>query len=344
VITDADGRPQRVAGLFGALSFDDGETWPVHRLITDGGPDRTMETASNVLITMGRTSAEDAGYLAACQTPNGLIHLVSSRYHYVFNQKWLSTRPPPPFTPAEQRQAQKDRLTRAADDNERADAWFRIGETYLKEQDYAAARGELAKVMGVQDLPGHEREMAQRRGESQLKIGGAFLAEKNHGAALAELAKVIAINGAKPDHKAQAQMDMGSIHMSQKDYPAARADIARILDVKGVSLYNRAHACFLTGNAFHAEGNYPAARAEFAKVLEISVYPFQRGTAQLSIANSFRAEGNHAAARAEYIRVLDMEGAKEGDKKEARAAIDAIDEQLGIPASSGSVPAKTQKP
>jgi len=44
--------------------------------------------------TMGFDSAEPMGYLAACQTDDGLIHLISSRLHYTFNLKWAMTRPP----------------------------------------------------------------------------------------------------------------------------------------------------------------------------------------------------------------------------------------------------------
>jgi len=37
-IKDAAGKQGSVSGLFGALSFDEGQTWPVRRLITDDGP------------------------------------------------------------------------------------------------------------------------------------------------------------------------------------------------------------------------------------------------------------------------------------------------------------------
>ena len=38
---------------------------------------------------MDETNAERKGYLASTQTPNGLIHLISSRQYYVFNLAWL---------------------------------------------------------------------------------------------------------------------------------------------------------------------------------------------------------------------------------------------------------------
>ena len=43
-IVDASGNERLVTGLFGALSYDDGETWEYTRLITDDGEDRDIET------------------------------------------------------------------------------------------------------------------------------------------------------------------------------------------------------------------------------------------------------------------------------------------------------------
>lgn len=75
-------------GMFGALSFDDGATWPVRKLITpgkgefDGGAWTGPFTASP-------TNAEHGGYLAGTQSPDGVIHIISSRLHYRFNVAWL---------------------------------------------------------------------------------------------------------------------------------------------------------------------------------------------------------------------------------------------------------------
>jgi len=81
--------------LFGALSFDEGETWPVRRLITDDGPAREIDGGGNTgRFTLSRTTAEPRGYLSICQTADGLIHLISSKNHYAFNLAWLKTPPP----------------------------------------------------------------------------------------------------------------------------------------------------------------------------------------------------------------------------------------------------------
>lgn len=80
-------------GVFAALSLDEGKTWPVRRLITPGGEDRRVNAIDRVEFTMGRNFAEPCGYLAACQTRDGRVQLITSRNHYVFNLAWLKTLP-----------------------------------------------------------------------------------------------------------------------------------------------------------------------------------------------------------------------------------------------------------
>jgi hypothetical protein len=95
MIPDAAGNQRRVFGMFAALSFDEGKTWPCKRLVTAGGPARKIDGGGNTgLFTMDDIHAEPRGYLAATQTPNGLIHLISSKQYYVFNLAWIKE-----FTP-----------------------------------------------------------------------------------------------------------------------------------------------------------------------------------------------------------------------------------------------------
>jgi formylglycine-generating enzyme required for sulfatase activity len=97
MITDATGLERPVSGLFAALSFDEGETWPTRRLISDDTPSRQFATTDRMIFTMSRSSAESFGYLAITQTPDGIIHLISSKNHYMFNLAWLRAPPPPEF-------------------------------------------------------------------------------------------------------------------------------------------------------------------------------------------------------------------------------------------------------
>jgi hypothetical protein len=85
---DENGGEVHGYGLFAALSFDEGQTWPTRRLLTPGSGD---------FYTQGHTRqfhadaahAEPRGYLAATQSPDGTLHLISSGLHYRFNLTWL---------------------------------------------------------------------------------------------------------------------------------------------------------------------------------------------------------------------------------------------------------------
>ena len=76
-------------GLFVALSYDEGATWPVKKLLTDGKTRVLDGGAWTGTFTLDATHAEPKGYLACTQTPDGMIHLLSSRVHYRFNLPWI---------------------------------------------------------------------------------------------------------------------------------------------------------------------------------------------------------------------------------------------------------------
>jgi hypothetical protein len=78
-------------GMYAAVSFDDGKSWPVRKLLTPGAGEFDGGAWTGEF-TATPTRAEHAGYLAATQTPDGVIHLISSRLHYRFNLPWLLER------------------------------------------------------------------------------------------------------------------------------------------------------------------------------------------------------------------------------------------------------------
>ena len=80
-------------GMFVALSYDDGMTWPVRRLMTDGVERMLDGGAWTKQFIMDSTHAEPRGYLAGTQTPDGMIHILSSRLHYQFNLAWITEVP-----------------------------------------------------------------------------------------------------------------------------------------------------------------------------------------------------------------------------------------------------------
>lgn len=93
----ADGKEFTGYGLFAAVSFDEGKTWPVRRLITLGGAERTLPSVDHREFVLSDTMAESAGYLGVCQSRDEMIQLISSKNHYVFNLAWLKELPPAPI-------------------------------------------------------------------------------------------------------------------------------------------------------------------------------------------------------------------------------------------------------
>ncbi len=67
-------------GLYAAVSYDEGKTWPDRRLIAPEG----------------KTTADIGGYLAATQTRDGCIQLITSKDHYAFNLAWIKALPTAP--------------------------------------------------------------------------------------------------------------------------------------------------------------------------------------------------------------------------------------------------------
>ncbi len=93
-VTDRSGVRRPVRGLYCALSLDDGKTWEFARPVSDDGPEHMIETMDGAFRPMSRSQSEPAGYICGFQGADGLVHLASSRNHYVFNRAWLRQRPP----------------------------------------------------------------------------------------------------------------------------------------------------------------------------------------------------------------------------------------------------------
>ncbi len=85
---DGLGRTNQCDGLYAALSYDEGETWPVMQLVNDG-PGRKIFTRRNEIFETTATKSEGGGYLASCQSADGVIHVVGNRVEYAFNLEWL---------------------------------------------------------------------------------------------------------------------------------------------------------------------------------------------------------------------------------------------------------------
>ncbi|HIJ72415.1 MAG TPA: SUMF1/EgtB/PvdO family nonheme iron enzyme [Planctomycetes bacterium] len=85
-----DGKEVKVSGLYAALSYNEGRSWPVRKLVTPGGPPGKFDGGAHTDdFILSETSAEPRGYMDGLQTPDGMIHLISSKLYYTFNLAWL---------------------------------------------------------------------------------------------------------------------------------------------------------------------------------------------------------------------------------------------------------------
>lgn len=89
MFTEKSGKPFKGYGMYAALSYDEGKTWPVKRLLTDGTYRFLNGGAWTQFFEMDENHAEPRGYLAGTQTPDNMIHLITSRFYYKFNLAWL---------------------------------------------------------------------------------------------------------------------------------------------------------------------------------------------------------------------------------------------------------------
>ena len=90
IFEDEEGETFRGYGLFAALSGDEGASWPTRKLLTPGEGTYTTQGHTSEF-DADRSHAEPRGYLAATQTPDRIIHLISSGLHYRFNLAWLKS-------------------------------------------------------------------------------------------------------------------------------------------------------------------------------------------------------------------------------------------------------------
>jgi formylglycine-generating enzyme required for sulfatase activity len=98
---DPEGKLSRyVTNIFAAVSFDEGKTWPVRRVISDNKPDHAVFTMDEGRVRMSAARSEPIGYLTITQSQDGVIHLLSSINHYAFNLAWLKQgQPDAPLEP-----------------------------------------------------------------------------------------------------------------------------------------------------------------------------------------------------------------------------------------------------
>jgi hypothetical protein len=90
---DANGNDTTIYGTYAALSWDEGVTWPVKRVMSNvkSGSKSYMGAPWNREFTLDATHGQNKSYWAATQTPGGIVHLNDSRLDYAFNLAWVMT-------------------------------------------------------------------------------------------------------------------------------------------------------------------------------------------------------------------------------------------------------------
>jgi hypothetical protein len=90
----SNGKKTKGIGMYAALSYDEGKTWPVRKLVTPGEGERYLDAPCNQrwgkeFSLLSKDHAEQRGYLTVDQAPDGMIHLISSGTYYAFNLDWI---------------------------------------------------------------------------------------------------------------------------------------------------------------------------------------------------------------------------------------------------------------
>jgi formylglycine-generating enzyme required for sulfatase activity len=91
---DGEGKLNYITGLFAAVSFDGGKTWPekFRKVISNlkGKESKDIEIAPwQRANTLTKTNGQEEGYLSVTQSPDGIIYLTDGKIVYSFNLAWL---------------------------------------------------------------------------------------------------------------------------------------------------------------------------------------------------------------------------------------------------------------
>jgi len=90
---DANDNETTIYGTYAALSWDQGRTWPVRRVMSDvkSGSKSYVGAPWNRTFTLDATHGQNKSYWAATHTPDGTVYLTDGRLLYTFNLAWLTS-------------------------------------------------------------------------------------------------------------------------------------------------------------------------------------------------------------------------------------------------------------
>jgi formylglycine-generating enzyme required for sulfatase activity len=91
---NANGKVQNVKGLYVALSFDEGKTWPVNyrKVVSDIMDNKKVEVTVAPWQKVNQVTNNNGigiGYMSVIQTPDGIVHLTDGKIVYDFNVSWI---------------------------------------------------------------------------------------------------------------------------------------------------------------------------------------------------------------------------------------------------------------
>jgi len=91
---DGEGKMNYITGLYAAISFDEGKTWPgqYRKVISNlkGRDTLNLPIAPwQRTALLSKTKGQNEGYMSSCQTPDGTIYLTDGKIVYSFNLTWL---------------------------------------------------------------------------------------------------------------------------------------------------------------------------------------------------------------------------------------------------------------
>ena len=91
---NAEGQKDTIKGLFTALSFDEGKTWPeeYRKVVSNvkGDDEKVITTAPWQRVnTLAKDQGQEIGYMSVCQSPDGMIYLTDGKIIYSYNLAWI---------------------------------------------------------------------------------------------------------------------------------------------------------------------------------------------------------------------------------------------------------------
>jgi len=91
---NGEGKIEYINGLYAAISFDEGKSWPekYRRVISNQKGTEKLELTIapwQRKNTLTRKNGQEDGYMAVTQTPDGMIYLTDGKIVYTFNLEWI---------------------------------------------------------------------------------------------------------------------------------------------------------------------------------------------------------------------------------------------------------------